>query len=267
MASRIKHTQLTRVGYSYQDLFCIQLLLEWFRCPDKYQWVAVESDDTEKGKFKGLDDVVALNQEGRYELYQVKFTIDSQRDDLNLSFDWLLAHKKRGTSFLQKWAHDVAKYDEDGDLSIAALKTNRVPDDEISKCLKENKIDIDLIPDGYLKTIDEQLGGRKQAKAFFEKFTFDHSQQEIDDFENKLHDSVVPDHSTTEGWLTFLRAVERWATRKDQPSPDGRIKIEHIRELLTTGASRTISQFFEVPPGYVPPSEEFHSDIVDLLQK
>jgi hypothetical protein len=38
MASNIKHTQLTKVAYTYQDYVCIQMLVEWFHNPDKYPW-------------------------------------------------------------------------------------------------------------------------------------------------------------------------------------------------------------------------------------
>ncbi|GFO73061.1 hypothetical protein BJAS_P3638 [Bathymodiolus japonicus methanotrophic gill symbiont] len=245
---------------------CIQLLVEWFHNPDKYQWVCIEGTKTE-GNFKGLDDIIALNKEGYYELFQVKFTIDSKREDLKLSFDWLLDKTKRGTSFLQKWESDTAKYNAENLLSIAALKTNRIPDNEVAKSLHNNKINIDLIPERYLEKIKEQLEGYQKAKKFFDIFTFDHSQPEIEDLENKLKDELIPDHCPTEeGWLRFLKAVERWATRKNEPAPVGKIKIDHIRELLTAGVSRSISQFFEIPEGYTPPSEEFHLDILEKIK-
>ncbi|MCK5385074.1 MAG: ATP-binding protein, partial [Alphaproteobacteria bacterium] len=263
MSAKIKYTQLTRVGYTYQDLMCIHILVNWFHEPDRYQWVCIEGTKA-KGRFKGLDDVIAFNKEGRYELLQVKFTIDSERDDLKFSFDWLLEKTEKGTSFLQKWESDTAKYNAEDLLSVAALKTNRVPDDEVEKCLCNNKINIDLVPENHLEKIKEQLGGYQKAKEFFDLFTFDHSQPEIDDFENKLKDGLVPDHCPTEeGWFRFLKAVERWATRENEPAPDGRIKIEHIRDLLTTGSSSSISQFFEIPEGYILPSEGFHADIVE----
>ncbi|MFC1750166.1 AAA family ATPase [Pseudomonadota bacterium] len=268
MPIKIKPSQLTRVGYSYQDLFCIKLLVDWYHEPDKYQWISVESADTELGKFKGLDDVVALNHEGKYELYQVKFTTDSQRDDLTLSFDWLLTKKKRGTSLLQKWAHDVEKYATNDHLATAALKTNRIPNEEVTNALNGGVfLDITNIPEKSLEIIDYQLGGRGKTEAFFSRFEFHHSQKEFDNLEASLHDSLVPDHTTEEGWLRFLKSVERWATRKNQPIPNGKIKISHIDELLKTAISQSLSQFFEIPKGYTPPSEDFHNDIVEKTKK
>ena len=37
--SKIKPSQLTRAGYSYQDLMCIRILINWFHDPQKYQWI------------------------------------------------------------------------------------------------------------------------------------------------------------------------------------------------------------------------------------
>lgn len=262
MIKNIKPTQLTRVGYSYQDLFCIRLLVDWFHNPSLYQWIAIEDAQTAQHKFKGLDDVVAFNHDGKYELYQVKFTIDSERDDLRISFDWLLARKGKGTSFLQKWAFDVIKYNERSQLARAVLKTNRVPDEAFSNVLNEGFIDPIKIPSKYLTLIYEQLGGRAKADVFFSHFEFHHSQEEINDLEEKLHDSLVPDHTTEEGWLRFLREVEIWATRKNLPVPDGKIRLSHLNKIFTAAISQSLSQFFEVPKGYTPPSKDFHENIL-----
>lgn len=64
MKALIKPTQLTRVGYSYQDLVCIKILLDWFHDPSKYQWVSIESTGTDEGMLNGLDDVVAFDGAG-----------------------------------------------------------------------------------------------------------------------------------------------------------------------------------------------------------
>lgn len=51
----IKPTQLTRVGYSYQDLWCIKLLIDWFHQPELYQWMTIENSESGPHKFQGLD--------------------------------------------------------------------------------------------------------------------------------------------------------------------------------------------------------------------
>lgn len=98
-SSKIKPSQLTRVGYTYQDLMCIRMLINWFHDPEKYQWMIIEGNHG-LSHVKSLDDVICYTAEGEYELYQVKFTIDSERDDLRLDFDWLL--KRVGAHLLSK---------------------------------------------------------------------------------------------------------------------------------------------------------------------
>ncbi|MFL1500629.1 ATP-binding protein [Pseudomonas sp. S191] len=263
MKALIKPTQLTRVGYSYQDLVCIKILLDWFHDPSKYQWVSIESTGTDEGMLNGLDDVVAFDGGGRYELYQVKFTIDSERADLALGFDWLLKKKPNGTSLLKKWSSDVDKYRALGMLSKAALVTNRVPDSVFARCLRGDKVDVDLIPDEFLTRLQNELDGRIGVECFFRDFTFQHSQPQIDDLETKLYDSVVPDHTTNEGWFRFLKAIERQATRKPNLESGAKITLEYLRDLFEQGISKTLSQYLSVPDGYSPPSEEFHLSMME----
>lgn len=221
----------------------------------------------ELGKVKSLDDVICLTVDGEYELYQVKFTTDSSRDDLMLDFEYLLEKKPKGTSLIQKWTFDLIKFGTSDVISIAKLITNRKPDTVLSSCLDGNKIDYNLVPDNIKARILTQLGDEQDAIIFFNNFIFEHSQQEIDDLELQLQDSLVPDHANNESWLQLLKTVKRWATRKNEPSPDGRICLEHIHEILSLGTIRTISQFFEVPGGYIPPVEEFHEEILERTTK
>jgi len=262
MAHDIKHTQLTRLGYNYQDLVCLEILIEWFHAPDSYQWVRIESDSPETSS---LDDVVALTTENKFELFQVKFTIDSSREDLSLSFDWLLDKKKKGTSLIQKWSKDVESHIKENNLALAALKTNRVPDENFKSFLNGYFLDVNLIPEDTLKLLDAQLGARQITLRFIENFEFHHSLACIDNFEDKLHDSVVPDHTNDEGWYRFQKSVKQWATRKNQPNSRGNISLENVREILNVKSYRSISQYFEIPEGYIPPSKQFHNDIVTKI--
>ena len=266
MSNKIKPSQLTRLGYEYQDLLCIKLLVEWYHNPDKYQWISIESSSIAGQKFQGLDDVIALNKNNRYELYQVKFTIDAQRDDLKLSFSWLCKKKENGTSMLQKWASDVYKYGENNQLEKAILVTNRIPDETFSQILDSGFVDVSRIPTPDLEIIYEQLGGKEKTDYFFKKFNFKHSQITIEKYENKLKDLLVPDHTNLEGWYHFLRSVTIWATRENQPSPDGRIYHYHIEELLKLNNSQSLSQFFDIPEGYTPSEQDFHNVIWDKTQ-
>ncbi|HGG8815998.1 ATP-binding protein [Enterobacter hormaechei subsp. hoffmannii] len=262
--SKIKPSQLTRVGYTYQDLMCIRTLINWFHDPEKYQWISIEGNQGLE-HVKSLDDVICFTASGEYELYQVKFTIDSERDDLHLDFDWLLKKKDKGTSLIEKWSADIEKFGSSSTIAIAKLITNRIPDQVLSNCLIDKKIDYSLVPEDVKSKILAQLGSEEKSIAFFETLIFEHSQKEIDDLELHLRDSLVPDHANEESWLQLLKTVERWASRKREPAPDGKIYLKHIHEILTLGSKKTISQFFEIPGGYKPPTDEFHNEILNAI--
>jgi hypothetical protein len=260
--SKIKPSQLTRVGYAYQDLVCISTLINWFHDPEKYQWMSIEGNQG-LDHVKSLDDVICFTASGEYELYQVKFTIDSERDDLRLDFDWLLKKKNKGTSLIEKWSSDIEKFGSSNTIAIAKLITNRIPDQVLSNCLKDKKIDYTLVPEDIKSKISTQLGSEEKAIIFFEFLIFEHSQKEIDDLELQLRDSLIPDHANEESWLQLLKTVARWASRRREPAPDGKIYLKHIHEILSLGSRRTISQFFEIPGGYKPPTEEFYNEILN----
>ncbi|WP_444906145.1 hypothetical protein ACJJIR_16380 [Microbulbifer sp. SSSA008] len=266
ISSKIQPSQLPRVGYTYQDFMCIRMLIDWFHDPEKYQWMSIEGNQR-LDHVKSLDDIICFTASGEYELYQVKFTIDSERDDLRLDFDWLLKKKNNGTSLIEKWSSDIDKFGSSGEISIAKLITNRKPDSVLSNCLKGNKIEYALIPTDIKSKILTQLRSEEKAINFFDNLIFEHSQREIDDLELHLRDSLVPDHANNENWLQLLKSVERWASRKSEPAPDGRIHLKLIHEILSLGSKRTISQFFEIPDGYKPPTEEFQNEILNITSK
>lgn len=245
---------------------CIHILINWFHAPSKYQWMSIEGNK-ELDNVKSLDDVICFTANNEYELYQVKFTTDSDRDDLRLDFDWLLKRKPTGTSLIQKWTADIEMFGKSKLISIAQLITNRKPDEVLSKCLDRKKINYNLIPDEIKKKILDQLGEEKKAINFFEHLVFEHSQPEIDNLERRLYDSMVPDHANDESWLQLLKVIERWATREDEPRSDGKIYLEDIYKILPFVSKKTISQFFEVPEGYVPPVEEFHKQVLDKTSR
>ncbi|SDJ51910.1 hypothetical protein SAMN04488540_10956 [Ferrimonas sediminum] len=267
MNAPIKSTQLTRLGYEYQDLICIKILVDWYHNRDKYRWVKVESSSLPDTEISSLDDVIALRSDGKYELTQVKFTIDAEREDLSLCFDWLTKRKGKGTSLIQKWCNDLIQAAKDDRIGKAELITNRKPDQELLSCLIDGKIDPALIPAEHFNKIESQLGGKSNVEMFFRYFDFIHSQPTIDDLENKLHDSLVPDHTNEEGWHRFLAKVMRWATREGEPNSDGQITFTDLHELLSHGIIRDISQYFIIPEKYSPPTISFHDSVLNKLDE
>ena len=258
----IKPAAIPRAAYEYQDLVGIEVLIRQYRDPELYAWVLLEADDTD---YRALDDVVAARKDGSYELVQVKFTVDSDRYELD--WDWLFEKTKKGTSMLEKWAKSLAQVAAMGPVHSAVLKTNRKPSAEFAKCLKGARVDIDLLPTETRRLAESACGGVGEAKTFFHAFDFFGALPDLDAYENFLRDQLVPTDTDSLGWLAFRHNVRRWATYKSKPEPDGRILREHVVQLITKRRPQSIRQDFIVPDDYGPPSEAFSKSFHGRITK
>ena len=258
--TKIKRAAIPRVGYEYQDLAGIDVLIRLYRDPDLFKWVKLEADDT---AYRALDDVVAARQDGSFEFVQVKFTVDPVRYELD--WDWLLTSTENGTSMLEKWAKSLARIAAQGSIHSASLITNRIASTEFAKCLNGKRVDVALIPAEQLLAVETACGGKAEAAAFFASFDFLGGQENLDDYETSLRDQLVPTDTDALGWLAFRHSVRRWATYQNQPEPDGRILREHVVQLITKRRPQPIRQDFIVPDGYGPPSETFDKAVRERI--
>ena len=249
-----KKTGLLRAGFQYQDLIAIEILINFYRQRNLYAWVQLEAEDQ---KFRSVEDVVACRPDGLYELTQVKFTANPDAPANNLNWKWLTANGgTRKKSLLQKWATTTLHHKAAGTLAQAALKTDRVPDAEFVKCLKGTKVDYTLLSAKDKAIVEKQLGSPEDAKSFFESFEFIHSLPILDDFEGALRLRIAYD-TDSGGWFQFRAQVQRWSTRKGQPTPDGKIHYIHLRQAFSVERSKPLPQGFLVPPAYSVPNEDF----------
>lgn len=257
----IKTAAIPRAGYEYQDLAGIEVLLRQYRDPALFNWVKLEADDSQ---FKALDDVVAERVDGTYEFVQVKFTVDSERFELD--WEWLLEKTAKGTSMLAKWAKSFARVAAMGKIHSACLKTNRPPSAEFRKGLVGNRVSMDKLDGGLRKSVEAECGGPAEAKLFFDSFDFLGEQPEFEEYERQLRDQIVPADTDPLGWVYFRHHVRTWATNKNQPSPGGKIFREHVTQVINKRRPQPLRQDFVVPDGYQPPSSAFYKTIRARLQ-
>lgn len=264
MARTIKRSAITFGGYLYQNLIGIELLCDWLDDPGLYEWVKFESDDEEIPR--GLDDVVAQRPDGSLILLQVKFTVDQFDAKNSLSWDWLLQHKPKGRSLIQKWAE---AFFAAGTTKVAevALITNRLPDREFHSCVDEStrRVDVALIPGAILQKLDEQLPSQQKLAEFFHAFEFRHSHQSDVALERTLRDRFVPRHTSHHGWVLLFRESIDWAVRKNFPPPHGRIVLDLLRGVLDSRRPKPLLQSFRIPEGYCPPDDDFGDAFIAKL--
>ncbi|EPG3770113.1 NACHT domain-containing protein, partial [Klebsiella pneumoniae] len=262
----IKNSAIIYAGYDYQTLQGVRLLADWLNIPTKYNRIAFEADAKKIDAPQGIDDIVCERQDGKTDFWQVKFTPDTDKEDNQLSWEWLLkssGHSLRSRSILQKIADAVDKVPAERRGNITLL-TNKIPSREMAICLRNNIIVWNQVPVTKQQKIITQLGSLERAKQFFNLLQVHHSDQSY----TRLN-SIVPEllrkHTNEEGVYRLIERAKRWAIQRNSPSDDGWIYLEHIRSVISTNRPEPIPQTFVVPDNYIVPDADFHEKFIGLI--
>ena len=256
--SNYKTAGVIRAAFTYQDLIAIETLLDFYRDRTRYQWVKIEAED--KG-FRAIDDVVACLPDGCFELTQVKFAADPANDRTPLGWDWLLTKKARGTSMLKKWTETALAHHAAGTLASAKLRTGRLPDATFSACLDGSRVDFDRIDTAIRRRLESEVAPEAELRTFFALFEFCHSEPHEDDLAAKLWARVASD-TDSGGWALFQDQVAKWATRKNMPGPDGRIRYVHLAQAFSVERPTPMPQNFHVRGDYAVPDKRFDNQFI-----
>ena len=255
-SNHIKRSAIPLSGYMYQNLVGLNLLCDWLEDPNLYEWVQFEADHDEIPL--GLDDVVAQRWDGTFDLFQVKFTVDSDAASNEFSWKWLLAHKPAGRSLLQKWCDSLFDVGLER-VHTAAVITNRIPSRDVEASIDSSSrcVRLDSVDPVIRTELFQQLGSSDRAEAFFERLEFRHSFQGAQALEWTLIDRFVPRHTDRSGWLALFREAIDWAVLRNFPPPRGQISLDLIRGTLNVRRPKPLEQSFRIPDGYQPPDAEF----------
>ena len=254
-----KKSGVLRGGFEYQDLVAIEVLIGFLRDPNLYEWVQVEAENE---SFQAIEDVVACRKDGKVEVTQVKFTPNPLDSNRRLSWKWLTDHKKHGTSLLQKWSNTVLSLKRDGNLALAMLKTDRIPDSKFLRCLDGKRVNYQRLTSKTKTIVDDQLGSEQSAIDFFNSFEFVHSMEQLDNYEEALWAELKLD-TDGRGWAYFRQEVRRWAMRKNAPHPEGKIRHFHLMEVFNRERPAALRQDFKVPIDYCIPDDVFHHGFIE----
>ena len=253
-------TGARRSGDDYQDIIALDLLVEILEHPDRYQWVQVEADD-----FGYLDDIVALKSDGGYVVKQVKFSTNPEVKEDNLTWDDLTAQRegkdhKILPSLLQKWASSLEHIQSRYKLDRASLVSNRQAVGEIKNSLSsEGLLDFDKIKNkGVREKIIQQIGNKSKAQKFFANFHFYLDEKGLGVYENSVQRRFFSLGGNAQGWLNLKDSLRSWIRVKNEPPPDGLIKLEHIRKASLWNQLVQLPQNFEIPFDYVLPDNNFY---------
>lgn len=257
----------SRAGDEYQDLWGIEILLDWLEHPDRYDWVRFEYSEA-----GALDDVVAKLSSGGLICRQMKHTVDPSKEEYAGSWDWL-CKQPAGTqgprpSMLQHWAAALDRVLDEGPIEEAGLYTNRKPEPELKAALVGRRIDLDRLADAAVRqAIEDQLQGPERARAFFDRFNFNLDLPGYEAFEEILKTRFKQSLGGDErGWAGLRDAARTWAIRRDRASDQGRISLDDIRRVALWHDPRALSQEFAVPADYALPDPAMWDALIQELR-
>lgn len=265
--SRITRSGARRLGDEYQDLVALDALLDWLEHADRYEWVRVEADDA-----GALDDVVALRQDGRLVVRQVKFSTHPEAADAPWSWDVLLATSasKSGQptkSLVQKWAASQVELRLAWNNVDAAVVSNRGLAADVRSVVQPNGyVDFSRLTPETLDVLIRQLGDTDAVRTFCTGVRFEVNWPNLDELEEGLRRRFARLGGTESGWLSLAREVRRWVIFRKEPPPDGHITLDHVRGAAQWRHLDALDQRFVVPDDYVLPSEAFHQRRIEQLR-
>ena len=259
-------TSPIRSGFDYQDLWTLKLIGEWLLNPDEYKWIRIEANPTEKQFF--LDDIILLDTDDKYYLYQAKFKADEQ---YQWKWDDFLKKRKGKNdsilpSLLNKWATSFTNLGNES-IKEAAFVTNGLFSKEIKKYLFNEKIDINKLKKedfNLYKQIENGIGNEKSVKKFFNKFKFIFENKNINDIEKKTIEEIFFNslNATIHGINSLLLEIKREARQQYTHQ----LTIEQLKKWCEFDNPRPLNENFEVPSDFQFFDEAIHKDIYQDLQ-
>ena len=109
--------------------------------------------------------------------------------------------------------------------------------------------------------IVEQLGGEPEAREFFGEFKFRLNRPSLESFEESIRRRFGLLSGTELGRLSLKERLRQWVKFKNEPAPDGRITLAHIKRAAQWYTLRSLPQSFGIPNDYVAP-DAFHKDTI-----
>ncbi|MEP4545758.1 MAG: NACHT domain-containing protein [Saccharospirillum sp.] len=263
----VKNTAITYSGYDYQTLQGVYLLSQWLNSPTSYIKFAFDADSDSNATPQGIDDIVAVREDGFMDFWQVKFTPSPDKEENQFTWGWLLEIKgktKRSRSILKKICDAISDV-PDGKLGSVTLLTNKPPNRDMDNCLSGNKINYLKIDDDTKKRIIDQLGSEANAVALFTRLVIQHSEANYDTLSRTIKSELLK-HSDDSGIARLRDRSREWAMFKNRPTQDGWIYLHNVREILSTRRPDPIPEIFEVPPDYCLPNEDFHDNLIEEIK-
>lgn len=249
--SLLNRSGIRRSGDEYQDLFGLEVAIDWLEHPERYEWIRFEADD-----FAGsLDDVTALRCDDAFLARQIKWT--SNTGENTLSWDWLLdkdPNKPRQKCLLEKWSSSLSSLSQRHTCHEASVCTNREIDSAFAACLDESgRVDLSIVPDDTRDLISAYFESAENMSDFFSAFQFFANHPSYSAKREALFKRFSALVGDEYGFNSLLEKIREWGKLKDK-----HITFIELRNAAQWNVLDDLFQGFRIPENYVLPDDNFH---------
>lgn len=260
---KLTQTGPIREGLNYQDAYAAYLFVDWLKHPERYKWAKLEADE-----FGSLDDIVICDKENRINLNQIKFSCHPDAPKDEWTWEHLLKENKGKTrhklSLFKKWFLSWAQEDKKRVLLgiRPRLITNRkagrdiIDSTEFCRDSTGRKVNFKKFKTRYGQYFNEAMrqiypASEKDLQKFFVDFIFLFDEPSLNDIWNYAERNFLEWGGCRSDWMDFREKIRIWATRRDEPSPTGKITIEYLRVAAGWIKLRPLYQEFFMPDDFV----------------
>lgn len=245
-----------RSGYRYEDLYVLQLCIEWLSEPQKFKSVKIQYVP-EGTKGFALDDVVVEFPDNASSFYQLKY---KQNPDVDFwTFDHIL---EKG---LVRWIRSFQMLNGRQNDKFYLI-TNGSPAADVKKCLNGNYLDYEKISQHFpdiLEILRSQISEDNLLENFFSNFRFVFNHPNKNELEVKLRTTLYEDLKVTKAGVDSLLIYLAIQGSEQYPKV---ITLNEIRKHLSWDNPRALNQSFQVPSDFEFFSHHTHRQILTELK-
>ena len=132
---------------------------------------------------------------------------------------------------------------------------------DLKSTLSQNGlVDFDKITDSNVRDkIVQQLESEEKTRHFFASFQFRLDEPGIKDLEDGAYKRFQRLGGSEKGWLNLEKTLRYWVRERNNPAPNGKITLRHIKDAALWEKFEHLDQDFYIPQDYVLPSQKFHN--------
>ena len=252
-------------GFTYQDWCVLKLCKEWLLDPELYQWIRIECKLGDDSKFC-FDDIVLLDSNNKYHVYQAKFKMDAGEqwnwDDF-LTKSKKLRKETRGSTLFEQFSTSFRKIGI-SNIARAIFITNADLAEEVKNCIVESKIDMAKLKSSDQKIHNKILAVFKNQSEILNILEFQFEQKSYEELNTMVRKSFYGELKATKQGVDNLILEIGEAGRKPQTIE---ITLQNLRDWCEFDNPRSLNEEFEIPDDFQLFNSGKHEQIIADLKK